>query len=106
MRLEDLSLRQVAVAVPIAALLNWAVFQFAVLPNMTEPERRRIYSGWMSNPYPYAIAVVLICAAIWFVFLYHGRHLKHGRRIAAFGIALGALCGMLMILVIRITWHI
>ena len=106
MKLEDLSLRQVAVAIPILALLNWAIFQFGILPKMTEQERNEIYAGWMSTPYPYVISLAFICAAIWFVFSYRGRYSTQGRRVAAFGMALGAMCGMLLILVIRITWHI
>ena len=105
MSLENLSFRQVAVAVPILGLLNWAIFQFG-MSRMTEQERRGIYAGWMSTPYPYAISVALVCTAIWFVFFYRGRYATHGRRITAFAMALGALCGMLMILVIRVTWHI
>lgn len=87
-------------------LLNWAILQFALLPGMTEQERRGIYAGWMSTPYPHVSSVVLICTAIWFVFSYHGRYSTHGRRIAAFAMVLGALGGMLMILVIRLSWHI
>jgi hypothetical protein len=105
-KLENLSFRLVAVAVAMLALVNWAIFQFAALPKMTEQERRGIYAGWMSTPYPYAISVVLICAAIWFAFWYRGRFSTHGIRIAAFGMAVGALFGMLMILMIRLTWHI
>jgi hypothetical protein len=105
-RLEKLSFRQVTVGIFVLALLNWAFLQFAALPNMSEQERRAIYSGGMSTPYPYAISVALICAAIWFAFSYHGHYSTQGRRIAAFGMALAGLCGMLMILVIRLTWHI
>ncbi|HXR32202.1 MAG TPA: hypothetical protein VN830_00730 [Verrucomicrobiae bacterium] len=106
MRLENLSLRQVAIAVPILGLVNWAIFLFAFLPKMTEQDRKGIYAGWMSTPYPYAGSIALICAAIWFVFLYRGSYSTQGRRVAAFAMALGASCGMLIILVIRITWHI
>jgi hypothetical protein len=105
-KLEDLSFRQVAVVIPILALLNWAIFQFGILPKMTEQERNAIYAGWMSTPYPYVISLGLVFAAIWFVFSYRGRFSTQGRRIAAFGMALGTVCGMLLILVIRITWHI
>jgi len=73
---------------------------------MTEQDRKGIYAGWMSTPYPYAVSVALICAAIWFVFLYRGSYSTQGRRVAAFAMALGASCGILIILVIRITWHI
>jgi hypothetical protein len=99
-------MRQVAVAVPILGLFNWAILQFALLPGMTEQQRRGIYSGWMSTPYPYAFSAALICAAVWFVFSYRGRYSTHGRRIAAFGMVVAALCGMLMIVLIRATWHI
>jgi len=105
-RIENLSMRHVAIAIPILGLLNWAFLQFAALPGMTEQERGGLYSGWMSTPYPYGVSVLLVCAAAWFVFSYRGHYSTHGRRIAAFGMALGALCGMLMVLVIRITWHI
>lgn len=98
MKLEELSLRQVAVAIPVLALLNWAIFQFGFLPKMTEQERNGICDGWMSTPYPYVISVALVCTAIWFVFFYRGRYATHGRRITAFAMALGALCGMLMIM--------
>src|SRR5262249_52287342 len=104
--LENLSFRQVAVGIFLLALLNWAFLQFVALPNMSEQERRGIYAGWISAPYSYGISVLIIFAFVWFAFFYRGRHSTHGRRIAAFGMALGGLCGMLMILVIRLTWHI
>ena len=106
MKLENLSFRQVAAAVAILGLLNWAILQFAALPNMTEQERAGLYAGWMSTPYPYAISVVLIAAALWFALLYQGRYATHGKKIAAFGMALGGLAGMAMILIIRRSWHI
>jgi hypothetical protein len=105
-RLENLSFRQVAVAVAILGLTNWAILQFAALPNMTEQERAGLYAGWMSTPYPYAISAALIAAALWFVILYQGRYATHGKKIAAFGIALGALAGMALLLIIRRSWHI
>ena len=49
MRLIDLSFRQVAVGVLILGILNWAMFQFGFLPNMTEQERRDIHAGRMST---------------------------------------------------------
>ena len=106
MKTENLPFRLVGVAVPVLGLINWAIFQFALLPNMTELERKGIYAGWMSTPYPYAISVPLVCAAIWFAFWYRGRYATHGIKIAAFAMAVGALSGMLLILVIRLTWHI
>ena len=106
MRIENLSLRQVGVAVPILGLLNWAILQFAILPRMTEQERRGLYSGWMSTPYPYLVSFAVICAAVWFVYFYRGRYLTHGRRIAAFAMALGAVCGFLILVLVRLTWHI
>jgi hypothetical protein len=99
-------MRQVAVAVPILGLLNRAILKFALLPGMTAQERRRIYSVWLSTPYPYAVSAALICAAVWFVFSYRGRYSAHGRKIAAFAMAVGALCGMLIVVLIRATWHI
>ena len=105
MTLKDFSFRQVAVGIQILGLLNWAFLQFAALPNMSIQERKEMYSGWMSTPYPYALSVLGICALIWFAFFYGGRHSTHGRRIAAFAMALGALCGMLIILAVRLTWR-
>ena len=55
MRIENHSIRQVAVAVPILGLFNWAILQFALLPGMTEQERKGIYSGWLYTPYRYAV---------------------------------------------------
>jgi len=105
-KFESLSFRQVAVGIPILALLNWGIFQFGILPKMPEQERKGIYAGWMSTPYPYVISLAFVCAAIWFAFSYRGRSSTHGRRIAAFGMALATVCGMLLMLVIRSTWHI
>jgi hypothetical protein len=47
-KFEDLSFRQVAVAMLILALLNWATFQFEMLPKMTQQQRNGIYAGWVS----------------------------------------------------------
>jgi hypothetical protein len=105
-RVENLSFRQVAAGIIVLALLNWALLQFVGLPNMSEQDRRGIYAGWMSTLYPYAISVLFIFAFVWFAFFYRGRHSTHGRRIAAFGMAFGALCGLVMIFVIRLTWRI
>jgi hypothetical protein len=105
-KLRDFSLRQVAVGVSVLGFLNWAGLQFAILPGMLEDQRKRLYSGWVSTPYPYAISFAFIVFAIWFVFYYQGRFVTHGRRIAVFGMALGALCGMVLILVICAAWHI
>jgi hypothetical protein len=105
-KLGNLSFRHVALGIFVLALLNWAFLQFVVLPNMSVQECGGMYAGWISAPYPYAISVLIIFAFIWFAFFYRGRHSTHGRRIAAFGMALGGLCGMAMILVIRLTWHI
>jgi len=40
------------------------------------------------------------------VFSYRGRYSTHGTKIAAFGMAMGAFCGMLLTLLIRLSWHI
>jgi len=74
---SDLSIRQVAIAVPILAILNWAVFQFAVLPNMSEEQRRQLYPGWISSPSVYALCFIFIVFALWFVFLYRGTLATH-----------------------------
>jgi len=106
MKLQDLSFRQVALAVSVLGVLNWTVLQFAILPRLTEQERSGIYAGWMSTPYPYAACVAFMCAAAWYLTLYRGRYATHRGRIAVFAAGLGAFGGLLMILVIRITWHI
>lgn len=106
MKLENLSFRQVAAGIFLLALLNWALLQFIALPNMSEHDRKEIYAGWISSPYSYAIAFALILALGWFAFSYRGRYSTHGRRIAAFGMAVAGLCGMLLIIVVRVTWHI
>src|SRR5262245_27653311 len=92
MRVENLSLRQVSIAIPVLALINWAWLHFAVLPSMTGDQRRRLYSGWGSTPYPYALSVAFICFAIWFVFSYRGKFATRGRKIGVFAMALGSLC--------------
>jgi hypothetical protein len=106
LRLENLSFRQIGVAVAILWIFTWAVLQFVILPHMTQQERGEIYAGWISTPYPYAISVALILAASWFAFFYRGRYATYRRRIFVFGMALGGIGGMLMILVFRVTWHI
>ncbi|MFI5176111.1 MAG: hypothetical protein ACHQKY_14720 [Terriglobia bacterium] len=106
MKLEQLSLRQVTVGILLLSFLNWAFLQFVALPGMEDEQRRRLYSGWASTPYPYAISAAFIVFAIWFVFYYRGQLATRGLKIAVFGMALGALCGMVIMLVIRTTWHI
>jgi hypothetical protein len=106
LRLGDLSFRQISVAAVILWIVTWAGFQFVILPHLTQQERVGIYAGWMSTPYPYTISVSLILAAGWFAFSYRGRYATHERRILVFGMALGVIGGMLMILVLRASWHI
>ena len=106
MKLRELSLGLVAVAVHVLVLLNWAGLQFVVLPNMSEDQRKHLYSGFASTPYPYIIGITFVCFAIWFVFSYRGPLMTEGRKTAVFGIALATICGMLLILAIRIAWHI
>jgi hypothetical protein len=105
-KLEDFSLSQIAVGVLVLGLLNWAALQFVALPDMPEEQRKRLYSGWASTPYPYAIGLAFIAFAVWFVFYYQGRFATPRRRIAVFTIAFGALCGMVMVLIVRTVWHI
>jgi hypothetical protein len=99
-------LRQVAIGILVLGLLNWAGFQFAILPDMPEDQRKRLYSGWASTPYPYVLGLAFVAFAVWFVFLYKGQLATHGRRIVVFAIAFGALCGMIMVLIMRTVWHI
>ncbi len=106
MKIEDLSLRQVAAGVSVLGFLNWAVLQFLILPTMPEEQRKRLYAGWLSTPYPYAISLAFMLFAVWFVFSYRGRFSTRGRQIAVFAMAMGALCGIVMILAIRTVWHI
>jgi len=106
MKLEQLSFRPVAVGIFLLTLLNWVFLQFIALPNMSEHGRKEIYAGWISSPYSYAISVALILAFGWFAFSYRGRHSTRGRRIAAFGMALAGLCGMLLIIVVRVSWRL
>lgn len=106
MKLSDLTLGQVGIGVLALGLLNWAVLQIAVLPNMSGDQRTQLYPAWVSSPYPYTICLVFVAAALWFVFRYRGTLATHERRIALFAMPLGSLCGMLMIAVIRVMWHI
>jgi hypothetical protein len=106
MRLSDLTIRQGGIGVPVLGLLNWAVLQFAVLPNMSADQRRQLYPNWISSPYLYATCVAFVCVALWFVFRYRGTLATQERRIALFAMALGSLCGTLLILALRVTWRI
>jgi hypothetical protein len=85
MKLEDFSLRQVAVAVPVLGLFNWAFLQFVSLPHMTESQRKQLYTGSAFAPYGYAISIAFVCFAAWFVFFYRGPQMTHGRKIASSG---------------------
>jgi hypothetical protein len=98
-----LSYSQVSVAVLTLGVLNWAFLQFALLPGTREDERRQLYAGWLSTPYSYPLALGLSGFAFWFAFGYRGACSTHGRRIAAFGMGLAALAGMLLIFVARMT---
>ena len=73
MKIEDVSLSHVAVAVTALGLINWAALQFVVLPTMQEEQRKRLYAGWPSTPYPYVISCAFVLFAVWFVFFYQGR---------------------------------
>ena len=106
MKLSDLTLRQIAVGVPTLCLLNWAVLQFAVLPNMSGDERKRLYPAWVSSPYVYGVCTVFVVVALWLVFRHRGASQTHERRLVLFAMALGSLCGMMMIAAIRLAWHI
>jgi hypothetical protein len=105
MKLEDLSLRQVAVGVPVLGFVNWAALQYAILPGMPEDRRKQLYVGF-GSPYLYGVSIAFIVFAVWFVFSYQGRFATHGRKVAVFGMALGSVCGMIMMIAIRTYWHI
>jgi len=100
-KLEDFTLRQVGVAVALLALVDWAVCHFLLLPGMPEEQRRRLYSTL--NPYLSALSLTFVAFALWFVFWYRGHLPTHKARLAMFALALGTLCGFLMIVVIRAT---
>ena len=104
MKLEDLTLRQVGAAVPLLALLDWTLCNFVLLPGMPEGQRRLLYSAL--NPYLSALSLMFVVFACWSVFRYHGRFSTHKTRLVMFALALSTLCGFLMIVVIRATWHI
>ena len=106
MKLSDLTLRQVGIGIPLLGLLNWAVFQFAILPSMSANEREQLYPTWIPWPSLYLICAIFIAVAFWFVFRYRGTLATTERRVVLFALALGFLCGMLMIASIRIVWHI
>ena len=99
-------MRQVGVGFSALALIDWAITQFVVLPKMTEDARKNMYAGFASTPYPYLISGALVCVALWFTFSYRGPLTSQGRRLAAFVMAIAAICAMLKILAIRLTWHI
>jgi hypothetical protein len=105
MKLEDVSLRQVAVGIPALALAYWAALQFAILPHISEDRRRRIYSG-LGAPYFRAVSLIFMAFAAWFVFRYQGRFATRGRKIVIFALALGSFCGMILEFAIRAYWHI
>jgi hypothetical protein len=105
-KLEDLSIRQIAIGVPILGLINWAILQYAILPSMPEDRRKQLYAGLAGSPYLYGVSVAFIVFAVWFVFSYQGRFATHGRKVAVFAMALGSLCGLIMILAIRVYWQI
>ncbi len=105
MKLEDVSLRQVAAWIPALALAYWAALQFAIFPHISEDRRRHIYSGF-GTPYLRAVSLIFMAFAVWFVFRYQGRFATHGRKIVVFALALGSFCGMILEFTIRAYWHI
>jgi len=106
MKLEDLSLRQVAIGIPALVFAYWAAMQFAILPHMSEERRRHIYPNDFRAHYLQAVSIAFMVFAAWFVFRYKGRFATHGRRIFVFAMALGSLCGWLLEVAIRTYWHI
>lgn len=105
MKLDDVSLRQVAVGIPVLALAYWAALQFAILPHISEDRRRHIYSA-VGAPYLRAASLIFMAFAVWFVFRYQGRFATHRRKIVVFALALGSFCGMILEFAIRTYWHV
>jgi hypothetical protein len=106
MKLEDFSLRQVAIGIPALVFAYWAAMQFVILPHMSEEHRRHIYPDNFGAHYLQAISIAFMVFAAWFVFRYKGRFATHGRKLVVFAMALGSLCGMLLQFAIRSYWHI
>jgi len=106
MKLEDFSLRQVAIGIPTLVFAYWAAMQFVILPHMSDERRRHIYPNDFGAHYLQALSAVFIIFAAWFVFRYDGRFATHGRRIVVFAMALGSACGWLLEVAIRSYWHI
>src|SRR5579863_7111347 len=106
MRLDKLSLRQVSMAIPVVAFFNWVALQFALVPQMAESDRENLYPRWLATPYPYVISVIFMGFAIWLAFSYRGRLATHGLKLTVYALALAVLCGLAVILAIRITWGV
>ena len=105
MKLERLSLRQIATGVPVLGLIEWAWAQFVFVPRLTTAQREDFYSGGY-YAYAWMFGIAFLCFAMWFVFFYQGTLATHKRKIIIFAMGMGSLCGMLTNLAIRLTWHI
>ncbi len=106
MKIEDFSLRQVAIWIPALVVAYWAALQFIVLPRMSEERRQHIYPNNFGAHYLQAIGFAFMVFAAWFVFLYRGRYATHGRKVVVFAMAVGSICGMVLEFAIRSYWHI
>ncbi len=106
MKLEDFSLRQVAIGIPALVFAYWAALQSVILPHMSEDRRRHIYPNNFGAHYLQAISFAFIIFAAWFVFRYKGRFATHGRKLVVFAMALGSFGGMILEFAIRSYWHI
>ena len=70
MKLEDLSLHQVAMGVSVLGLLNWTALQYAILPGMPEERRRQLYADSAISHSLYGVSLAFVVFAAWFVFGY------------------------------------
>ena len=101
-----LSFHIVTIAVLILTGLNWVMLQFLSLPNITPTARRSLYPPIFSTPYPYIGQVIFIVAGIWFIRTYRGEVRWYNQRLAVFAMILGSLCGVSLMVIIRLTWNI
>jgi hypothetical protein len=104
--IKDLTFRQVAISVPILAIVVWVLFQFVILPNSSPVQRTQFFPPSASTPYPYLWEAVVLIVGIWFIRQYRNRKDLKVWRITAFAILLASFCGLLVTLAIRLTWHI
>ena len=106
MKATQITFKQLGIGIALLMVINWAFLNFVMLPKMTVFERQNLYPDWLSNVYFYLLEASVVLVACWFAFRYEGRFGTYPRKLAAFAIALGILGGLLIIGVIRASWHI